>query len=124
MLSEFCVTPAASLLVLVESQMIYPNGKAEVPDNDIVKLARKAGELAGWYSVLGTRREYVLPRTWKGTVPKAIVEKRVLAVLDEQETLLIYSTMSARAKKLDHNMVDAVGIGLWRLGRKYRGEAK
>ena len=133
MLSEF-VVPPQDLVVLVESQKIYPIGKKQkkggIPDNDVVILARRAGELAGAYRMAGAEREYVLPRDWKGTIPKPkngeqyIIEKRALAVLDERETQLIYSTKSARAKSLDHNLIDAVGIGLWRLGRKYRGEAK
>jgi hypothetical protein len=112
----------------VESPVIYPHGKkqreGQIPDNDVVKLARLAGELAGRYRASVDLREYVLPRTWKGTVPKSITERRVLEVLDARETQLLYSTKSARARSLDSNVVDAVGIGLWRLGRKYRGEAK
>jgi hypothetical protein len=130
MSSEWCVPLGILDVVLVERPMIYPGAKAEAPDNDIVTLALRAGQLGGRYGSGGASLEYVLPRTWKGNLPKPapgvqyVVEKRVLKVLDLSESRLLYSTMSARARKLDHNMVDAVGIGLWRLERKYRGEAQ
>lgn len=131
MFGAWCVPPTLVDVVLVERPMIYPGAKAEAPDNDVVQLAIRAGQLAGRFSGGGAGAvEYVLPRTWKGNLPKPapgavyVVEKRAFAVLDPAESMLLYSTKSARAKRLDHNMIDAVGIGLWRLERKYRGETQ
>lgn len=123
-LKEWLVNPE-NLHVVVESQRIYPSIRKEgIPDNDIVSLARTAGEISGFYLAGRASTEYVFPREWKGTVPKRITEKRVLAVADSEEYRLIYSTKSDRAKSLDNNMIDAIGIGYWKLGRKYRSETK
>jgi hypothetical protein len=132
-LSSWCVPPGSVDVVLVERPQIYRGEKKKTaaPDADIITLAVRAGQLAGRYLGGGARSvEYVLPHGWKGNLPKPkagetyIVQKRVLAVLEEEEKRLIYSSMSARAKKPDHNMIDAIGIGLWRLERKYCGEAE
>ena len=120
---------ALDTLVVVEHPVIYPGGKAEVPDNDIVVLGVRAGELKGPFDYFGCHTKYVKPRNWKGTLPKAkkgqtyIIEKRVLKMANDEEKKLIYSTMSARAKHPDHNMIDAIGIGMNEQGRIYQGEA-
>lgn len=115
--------------VILEGPAIYPVGKKQkggkISDKDIVKLALRTGEIRQLLRGAGADTSYTdQPKEWKGNVPKEVTKKRVLAVLDGDETKLIYSTMSARSKDLNHNMVDAVGIGLWKLGRKYRGETQ
>lgn len=52
------------------------------------------------------------PREWKGGVPKAIHQRRILDRLTSAERGRI-----ASAGALTHNVVDAVGIGLHHLGR-------
>ena len=48
-------------------------------------------------------------------MPKDIHNRRVLKALSESELAVL--PKRPRAKTPDNNMVDAVGIGLWRLGR-------
>jgi hypothetical protein len=123
------IVPSYSVVV-IERPIIYPNGKKnDKPDNDILQLGILAGEYRGYCRMLQCSTEYVLPKSWKGTIGKPknknetyIIEERVLKVLDEAERKLVYSTKSTRAKKLDHNTIDGIGIGLWAVGRKYRGE--
>lgn len=131
MMREWCAPPQGAL-VLLEHPVLYPNDgnkkKANVPDNDVVRLGVRTGELGGRFFTGGAEIEYEYPRSWKGNIGKPapgkqyIIEKRVMRVLDDEESKLIYSTMSARAKSPNDNMIDAVGLGLWKLGRKYLGE--
>jgi hypothetical protein len=104
--------PYADTLV-IEKPTIYPHSKAR--PNDIVTLAISAGRLA---ERVDARAEvWVLPRQWKGQIPKTkrledyIIYKRVMAALNELERAVLAQHGS------DHNVVDAVGIGLWHLGR-------
>lgn len=56
-----------------------------------------------------------LPREWKGQVPKVVHNQRVLNALSHVEREKIVH---------NHNVIDAVGIGLWfcgRIGRKRGG---
>lgn len=81
----------------------------------IITLAVRVGELKREWEARGAEVELVWPTTWKGSVPKSIHNRRVLAALSEEERALL--PKRPRAKKHDHNMLDAVGEGLWKLGR-------
>jgi len=100
--------------VVIEVPRWYPH-EHKVDVNDLLDLGQKAGWLKGFYEDLGAETEYVYPRTWKGTVPKDIHNERVLQKLSSAELSVLQK--KPRATKFDHNMVDAVGIGLWKLGR-------
>lgn len=79
------------------------------PEKDILRLARAAGEIGGRYS----NRLYVTPAEWKGSVPKGIHQKQhILPRLTEAERALL----PTKKGDLVH-VLDAVGIGLWYLGR-------
>lgn len=90
--------------VVIECPFIYPRGEAD--PNDLIILARRVGRLeerAGKPCVL------VFPRTWKGTIKKAIMTARIRKKLTDTERTLL--------TKDDHNVIDAIGLGLWRVGR-------
>ena len=91
---------------VVEVPRIYPHSAQQKGDlNDLLELAGVVGALAGVFDVL----EFVYPATWKGQVPKKVMNARVLATLSLAErSALIHN---------DHNTLDAVGIGLFYLGR-------
>jgi hypothetical protein len=99
---------------VIEMPRWYPR-EHEIDINDILDLACLVGRLQGRLEEKGVDVELVYPRTWKGTVPKDIHNKRVLAALSKEE--LAKLPKRPRAKDYDHNMLDAVGIGLWKLGR-------
>lgn len=105
------IAPAAAV---IELPRVYPHGGKGDP-NDLIDLAVLAGDLAGFYRRAGFHVELVPPRTWKGTVPKAVHNVRVIEALSagEIETM----PRRPRAKNFDHNMIDAVGLGLWFLRR-------
>lgn len=52
--------------------------------------------------------EIVLPVEWKGQLPKAVVQDRVSRILGKQV---------CEEQNIRTHAWDAVGIGLWRLGR-------
>lgn len=86
------------LRVFIEHPYIYP--RSPVPPNDIVVLAYRAGLLASKYRDVTT----VLPVTWKGSVPKGVMTRRILAGLTPSELSIAGS---------DHNVIDAIGIAKW-----------
>ena len=101
---------ASATLVLIELPQ-----HVKVPVMDLITLAVGVGEIKRFYEAQSCRVELVWPRTWKGTVPTPVHNKRVLAALTPEELALL--PRRPRAKDVDHNCVDAVGLGLWKLRR-------
>lgn len=106
------VAPAWAVLELPQ---IYPRGGKGDP-NDLIDLAVLVGDLCGYYRRHGLGVVLVKPRAWKGTVPKTIHNKRTLAKLTAAERAIL--PVRPRAGDHDHNMLDAVGLGLWQLEKK------
>lgn len=104
--------------VVIEKPQWRPHEK-KIDVNDLIKLAIMVGELKRHYELTGkllnTKVELVVPTTWKGSVPKEIHNERVLKHLTVEELARV--PLRPRAKTPDNNCVDAVGIGLWKLGR-------
>lgn len=99
--------------LVIECPYIYPKaGKAN--PNDMITLARKVGRIEERFDHVPIK-QVVFPRTWKGTVPKEIHNRRVIAKLDAREVETLHA-VKCTEKKL-HNVIDAVGLGLWALGR-------
>lgn len=98
-------------VLLIELPFVYPGARDEDP-NDLIQVARAVGQ---WeQSTAGCGRiVHVYPRTWKGQVPKKIHTARTLAKLTSSERGVL---PELPASKL-HNVLDAVGLGLWLLGR-------
>lgn len=99
--------------VYIERPVIYPRSKAR--PNDIITLAVNAGEWGGRYHYATVH--YVEPRTWKGTIDKAVHHPRIRAALTDREAAVLAAAEAGVAKSKRHNLLDAVGIGLWALGR-------
>lgn len=80
-----------------------------VDPNDLIKLAYRLGRVVGCLRPRAVR--LVEPRTWKKNVPKPIHHKRISRELQPRELL--------GAPKLGANpdAWDAIGLGLWHLGR-------
>lgn len=104
---------AQETLVLVEIPRWYPHDQKDT--NDLLDLCVLVGEVKRFYESQSCKVELVFPRTWKGTVPKPIHNKRVLAALTPEEVAVL--PKRPRAKDHDHNLLDAIGLGLWKLGR-------
>lgn len=98
-----------------ERMQVYRQGKQKGRDpNDLIPLAA----IVGGVSLCAREPTWFVPRDWKYTMPKAktgeeyIIERRVNERLSESERLNIRD-----AGALSHNVYDAIGIGLFHLGR-------
>lgn len=105
---------------VLERPVIYPHGRTPNP-NDIVKLGVTVGEMAGVLAANGVSVRYVEPRAWKGTLDKDTCCRRAWGRLrpdDERWVAEKYRPETSgpvRGGK-DH-VLDAIGIGLWAIGR-------
>ena len=88
----------------VEWPQVYRAGRSKGDPNDLLLVAGVAGAL-GFNSVL--------PAEWKGQLPKEVVMQRVKAALSYYEL----GCVELPAKSLQHNVWDAIGIGLFACGR-------
>lgn len=100
-------------LVVIECPAIYPKSKA--PPQDIMHLYGAVIAIAQVCIQYFVRVEFVEPRTWKGNVPKEIFGKRIESKLLPKESKLALLDRFPKTKR--HDVVDAIGIGLWHLGR-------
>jgi len=85
-----------------------PHTKWRATIKDMIMLGRRIGRWEQWAKPLGIEVKLMGVNEWKGSVPKPIMEKRILAALTDAERTLLPKL----AKTRRHNMIDAVGIGL------------
>jgi hypothetical protein len=97
--------------LVVEVPQVYFGSRGGGNAADLIELAGVVGAVSS--SVPVRNRKCFLPREWKGSVPKAVHNKRVLKRLDAEET----ASLEKVPKSLQHNMVDSIGLGLFYLGR-------
>lgn len=98
-------------IIVIERPQVYTS--RPVDSNDLITLAILVGRLSAQYEALGLTVEHVLPHAWKGNLDKDMCWRRTKAKLSAAEVLLT----EGFAKSYAHNVHDAIGIGLWRLGR-------
>lgn len=91
-------------MVIVELPRIYPHDRNKRP-NDLIDLAAVAGACSAFLGPL----EFVHPRQWKGQTPKDISGHRTEAKLTYAE----HEVLKASGKPRNHNILDAIGLGLW-----------
>lgn len=97
---------------LVIEQMQTYGGRAGKGDaNDLIAVAFAAGVVAADFCTY----EQVPARVWKGSVPKQIMLKRILSKLSDTELAAVRGL--GLNKKAEENVIDAIGIGLFKLGR-------
>lgn len=116
------------------------DARTRTATGSVVQLAAVGGTLAGLYAgACGCRAVAVAPSQWKGSVAKPVHHARVWDALafDERQalggdTVRARIAEAQRAGALDrwskpgaayygtwtgHNLLDAVALGLWRVGR-------
>ncbi len=108
---EFSCENPDDLKLIIEDPRIYP--VTNVRPNDLMKLSAAVGAIVAKVSAKFTK--LVTPSQWKKSVPKTIHQKRIWRTLNESEKEILDSCLCP--KSLHHNVVDAVGIGLWHVGR-------
>jgi hypothetical protein len=108
--------------VVVEWPQVYRASKSPGDPNDLIGLAGVSMCIAGILTTASLSRNEALgifsytPATWAGQLPKSKVKKiasprgkRIEAALTVDELRFF--------KPFDHDAVDAIGIGLYHLGR-------
>lgn len=101
--------PGAASSIVIEAPAAVWRSTTE----DIIKLARRVGRWEQWGRSLGAEVRVVSPNDWKGSLPKGIAHRRILTALTPDEHL----NLPVLPKSKAHNMLDAVGMNLWLLGR-------
>lgn len=108
--AEHC--PIGFDALVIELPQVYPGPRNEDP-NDLIQVTRTVGWFERIAQESGARTTLVKPRDWKGTVKKEIHNDRVLARLTPAELALLPKLCKSKL----HNVIDAIGLGLWKLGR-------
>lgn len=98
--------------IAIESQQIYARDGLKKAGS-LIKLAQYAGAAVGALFCEGCEVTYYLPRVWKGQVPKDVMLPRI----QEKLTALELTKVVDLSKTYEHDIWDAVGIGLYHLGR-------
>ena len=99
--------------VVIEFPRVYQGGKKQGADMDLLELAATVGAIATAVSLRGAYIRRVIPSDWKGQMDKSTSTARVLERLSPEEK----SCIAACPASLLHNVHDAIGIGLWAVGR-------
>ena len=97
-------------LLVVEHPQHYP--KSPVDPNTLIKLGFNLGAAAVHFRPV--KIVTPTPREWKGQTPKDIHNARVLRKLNDLERERFRGVTIV---SLQHNVLDAIGLGLWSLGR-------
>lgn len=93
-------------------------GHTRARKQDVITLAIRAGEVAGIMSFLtGVPPEYLEPNRWKGSQSKEISARVTQSKLRPQELALFEEACRGIAEGKRHNVLDAIGIGLYVLKR-------
>ena len=92
----------------VVAELPQDRSQDRVPVGDLISLTCVLGWTLG---TIGRPAYLISPADWKGSIPKSKHQPRIIAALSEAERALIPTGALA------HNAIDAVGIGLWALGR-------
>lgn len=100
----FPCTPHA---IVCEVPSVYDTRGRRGDQQDLISVAVSAGRAIEASGAVVC--ELVQPRTWKGQVPKKAHHARMALVLKDDEMVLLSGQ--------DHNVWDAVGLGLWKLKR-------
>lgn len=109
--------PGPVLSLILERPRVYTDKRKWKGDpNSLIKLAWIGGVLQE-----RTEQEFhpkrvhtIEPSEWKGRRPKEVDNRLTLSLLSEEEKKVIPKV----PKSYMHNVLDAIGIGLWVAGRR------
>jgi hypothetical protein len=102
--------------VVIEIPRSYGRMQQKGDQNDLIQLAKGAGICIAAASPFCLVEE-VYPQDWKGQQPKEINNQQTLNKLYKPVETDIINKLKMK-KNERHNVLDAVGIGLWKLRRK------
>ena len=106
--------------IAYELPQIYRGAQSKADPADIIKIAAVAGM---WLVFCDDCSTGYSPHEWKGNVKKEVIHSRIHDRLDAHESERLRLCLKEVPASLQHNAMDAVGIGLKELGRfeKKRG---
>ena len=96
----------------IEDQQIYR--KSPINAHSLLAVARVVGAVVAYYQF--PKFVLVPPAKWKGQLPKDVCNRRTLSKLTDSE--LYQVEVAPCPASLKHNLLDAVGIGLWASRRR------
>lgn len=97
--------------VIVELPQVYLHGNTVGDPAILINLAFVAGRIV--QCVPHVKTVTVEPREWKGQVPKDIHNSRTLRNMTPRELDILEAC--AVPKAYHHNVIDAIGLGIWYL---------
>lgn len=108
-------TPGVVSHVIIERPRVHvaTHGSKADPD-DLIKLAVLCGAIAQAFVTRGATVRFIKPDSWKKQMTKEVTTARAVARLGDDEMARV---QLPSAQSLQHNVWDAVGIGLWAVGR-------
>ncbi len=98
--------------LIIEDQQIYK--RSPINAHSLLAVARVVGAVLAYYNF--PTFDLVSPAKWKGQLPKDVCNRRTLSKLTESE--LRQLEIAPCPPSLKHNLIDAVGIGLWATKRR------
>lgn len=104
--------------VIIEMPRVYP-GAAKVDLNDLLDVCGVGSAVAAELARMSTHRgldcrlQTVFPSEWKGTLKKQAMLERIASKLSPDEQRVVQQTNKSDTE----DILDGVGIGLWKLGR-------
>lgn len=105
------------ITVVTERMQVYKF--SPVRNADLTDLLLMSGYMAGRvhasYPLLTWLKPE--PREWKGNTPKKIHHRRVMKKLSLQEQAAASVALENVPESLQHNVWDAIGLGLWGMKR-------
>lgn len=101
--------------VVLEWPQIRMPGKSKGPGKDLLMLAAIDGAIVSGTRLAAVRT--IRPDEWKGQCKDSVIVGRVSGRLDPKELASLVDAYKRVPESLRHNVTDAIGIGLWSLGR-------
>ena len=100
-------------LAIIECPQVYPGRNSKGDPNDLIVLAVRVGRYQERLEAAGARVTLVLPRAWKGTVPKDIHNARVIRDLSPEAAAVVLEGCRGVVASKVNNIIDAIGLGSW-----------
>jgi hypothetical protein len=97
--------------LVTEGQVVYPGLRTANP-NDLLPLSYLCGAVQARVEAEETLMP--LPREWKGSLKKELFTRQILSRLHKEELAIVDQVKCPKGEL--HNVVDAVGLGLWTMG--------
>ncbi len=97
--------------LVIELPQIYLASRSKGNPNDLIRLAFEAGRIAGLFNT----HETISPRSWKGTIKKEVMLRRIVSRLTDAELTMLKALKLPPSKEKE--VIDAIGIGLHMLKR-------